>query len=68
MKVYEIREPSGIDNLKLADRPDPTPGHGQIVVRVKASSLNYRDYMTVKNGGTWVSKRHGFPALMVRVK
>ena len=51
MKAYEIRDSFGIDNLKLSDRPDPTPGHGQIVVRVKASSLNYRDFMTVKNGG-----------------
>ena len=45
MKVYAIGDPFGIDNLKLSDRPDPTPGHGQIVVRVKASSLNYRDFM-----------------------
>ncbi|MGE0820911.1 MAG: NAD(P)-dependent alcohol dehydrogenase [Candidatus Binatia bacterium] len=51
MNVYEIRDSFGIDNLKLADRPDPTPGHGQIVVRVKAVSLNYRDFMTVKHGG-----------------
>ena len=32
MKAYEIRDSFGIDNLKLSDRPDPTPGHGQIVV------------------------------------
>jgi len=51
MKAYEIRDSFGIDNLKLSDRPDPSPGHGQIIVRVKASSLNYRDFMTVKNGG-----------------
>ena len=51
MKAYEIRDSFGIDNLKLSDRPDPTPGHGQVVVRVKAASLNYRDFMTVKHGG-----------------
>jgi len=56
MKAYEIRDSFGIDNLKLSDRPDPTPGHGQIVVRVKAVSLNYRDLMTVKHGGTLGTK------------
>jgi NADPH:quinone reductase-like Zn-dependent oxidoreductase len=51
MKVWEIKDAFGIDKLVLSDRPDPTPGHGQILVRVKAVSLNYRDFMTVKSGG-----------------
>jgi NADPH:quinone reductase-like Zn-dependent oxidoreductase len=61
MKVYEIRDSFGIDNLKLSDRPDPTPGQGQIVVRVKAVSLNYRDFMTVKHGGTLGTKLPRIP-------
>jgi NADPH:quinone reductase-like Zn-dependent oxidoreductase len=56
MKAYEIRDPFGIDNLTLSDRPEPTPGHGQIAVRVKAASLNYRDFMTVKHGGALGTK------------
>jgi NADPH:quinone reductase-like Zn-dependent oxidoreductase len=51
MKVFEIRDKFGIDVLRLSERSDPTPEHGQVVVRVKATSLNYRDLMTVKHGG-----------------
>ncbi len=47
MRVLEIQGAFGIENLKIAERPDPTPGPGQIVVRMKAVSLNYRDYLTV---------------------
>src|SRR5262245_30069367 len=37
-----------IDNLKLVDRPEPTPGLGQVVVAVRAVSLNYRDLLMVR--------------------
>ena len=48
MKVFEIRDNFGIDNLVLAERPEPTTGHGQILVKVRAVSLNYRDLLVVK--------------------
>uniref|UniRef100_A0A7V5CSK5 NAD(P)-dependent alcohol dehydrogenase n=1 Tax=Acidobacterium capsulatum TaxID=33075 RepID=A0A7V5CSK5_9BACT len=35
----------GIENLALTDRPTPQPGPGQVLVEVKAASLNYRDLM-----------------------
>ena len=38
----------GLDNLRLEDRPEPTPGPGQVVVAVRAVSLNYRDLMIVR--------------------
>jgi len=38
----------GFEHLRLADRPDPQPGHGQVVVAVKAVSLNFRDLLIVK--------------------
>jgi NADPH:quinone reductase-like Zn-dependent oxidoreductase len=47
MKVYEIQGSFGLDNLRVAERSDPIPGHGQVMVRMKAVSLNYRDILTV---------------------
>ena len=38
----------GIDNLHVIDRPDPTPGPGQVLLKMKAWSLNYRDLLVVK--------------------
>lgn len=49
MKVYEIRDGFGIDNLKIAERAEPNAGDNQILIRVRAVSLNYRDLL-VTNG------------------
>ena len=50
MKVYEIDRgnDSGIDALTLAERPDPKPGYGQVLIRVRATSLNYRDLIVAQ--------------------
>ncbi len=49
MKAWEVREATGLDGLVLnASRLEPKPGHGQIVVRVRAASLNYRDQGVIK--------------------
>lgn len=48
MRVYEIQGGFGLDNLNRVDTPDPAkPGPGQVLVRVRATSLNYRDLMMV---------------------
>jgi len=48
MKVWEIQPGSkGLDGLKMGERPDPKAGPGQVVVRVRAASLNYRDHAAV---------------------
>ena len=51
MKVFELRDAFGIDNLKPGQRPDAALQPGEARVRVRAASLNYRDLMTVKHGG-----------------
>ena len=48
MKCYIVPSPKGIDSLTLAERPDPAPGARQLLVRVRATSLNYRDLITVE--------------------
>lgn len=48
MKTYEINSTTGIEALTLVERPDPTPGCGQVLIRVQATSLNYRDLLVVQ--------------------
>ena len=38
---------TSLDQLRLIDRPAPVPGPGDVVVRVRATSLNYRDQAVV---------------------
>lgn len=50
MKVFELRDEWSIDHLKLGERPTPEPGPGQILLRMKAASLNYRDLVVPRRG------------------
>ena len=43
MQQYFFPQAAGIDTLAMRDVPTPTPGRGQILVRIRAASLNYRD-------------------------
>lgn len=47
MKVFEIRDDFGPDHLVPGERPRPAPAHGQVLLEMKAASLNYRDVLTV---------------------
>src|SRR5579862_3534764 len=48
MKVYEVRKGSTtLEGLARAERPDPQPGWHEVLIRVRAVSLNYRDHMVV---------------------
>lgn len=46
MKAYEIQT-FGIDELALIERALPQPKDREVIIKVKAVSLNYRDWMTV---------------------
>lgn len=50
MRVFQIEGDWGMDNLKLSQRPEPVAGPGQVLVRIKASSLNYRDLVVPDRG------------------
>jgi NADPH:quinone reductase-like Zn-dependent oxidoreductase len=38
----------GIDSLEFVERPTPHPGPGEVLVRVHAISINYRDLLMIK--------------------
>ena len=45
MRVVELQNKFGLESFVVTDRPRPEPGAGQVLVRVRAASLNYRDLL-----------------------
>src|SRR5256884_9450978 len=62
MQCYELQGPDGAAGLKLVDRPIPEPAADEVLVRLKAATLNYRDLLTVKGG---YGSRQKFPLVPV---
>ena len=55
MKALVLRE-HGVGGLRCeTDFPDPAPGAGDVVVRVRAAALNYHDIFT----------RRGMPGIKI---
>lgn len=50
MEVWELKNAFGPENLNKGERPDPQPGPGQVVLRMRAASLNYRDTLMIRGG------------------
>jgi len=53
MKVIQICDSFGVDAVQLVERPDPAPGPGQVVLKMNAFSINYRDLLVVNGVGRW---------------
>ena len=47
MRTWQVSA-FGIDSLEFVERPTPAPGRGEVLVGVRAVSINYRDLMVVK--------------------
>jgi len=60
MQVIELLAP-GLDNLRAGTRPDPRPGPNEVLVRLRAASLNYLDLMVARGQYTGVT----FPMIPV---
>jgi NADPH:quinone reductase-like Zn-dependent oxidoreductase len=50
MRVFQIEGDWGMDHLRLSTRPDPRAAAGQVVVKMKASALNFRDLLVPDRG------------------
>lgn len=48
MTSWRFLESFGIDNLRPIELPDPLPGPGQALIRVRACSLNFRDLLVAQ--------------------
>ncbi len=60
MKAYEVHE-FGIDELRLVESDVPKPGPHEVVIKMRAASLNYRDLMVVKGTYNPRMKRPAVP-------
>jgi NADPH:quinone reductase-like Zn-dependent oxidoreductase len=47
MRYFCMEKELGIDALQLREKDAPRPGHGQVLVRIRAVSLNYRDLLVI---------------------
>ena len=50
MIVWEIRDDWSMEHLVPGERAKPAPGPGQVLLRMKAASLNFRDLVVPKRG------------------
>ncbi|MGH1460786.1 MAG: zinc-dependent alcohol dehydrogenase family protein [Neptuniibacter sp.] len=50
MIAYQVDSADGIGAIKKLDLPDLTPGDNEVVVKMKACSLNYRDLLITMGG------------------
>ena len=49
MRALLSREPGGADTLRLEEVDDPKPGPGELLVRVRASAINYPDVLIIED-------------------
>ena len=52
MRLYRLENLGGLDALKLTNAPDPQPGACEVVVRIRACSLNHRDLNIISGAYT----------------
>ncbi len=50
MKAYQIQSAGGIDAIRQIDVPQPQPGPNEVLVRMRAASLNFRDLIITRGG------------------
>lgn len=48
MKLVRLKAPGGLHNLKQVDEEPTQPGPGEVMVRIRAAALNYRDLFVVQ--------------------
>ena len=49
MRALLSHEPGGPDSLRLDELPDPQPGPGELLVRVRAAAINFPDVLIIED-------------------
>jgi NADPH:quinone reductase-like Zn-dependent oxidoreductase len=63
MRVYQVEDNWSVDNLKLAERPEPNARPGEVRLKMLASALNYRDLLVPQRG--YGSRMKSLPLIML---
>ena len=61
MRAYLINSTDGIDAIRRVELPEPQPKPGEVLVRIRANSLNYRDLGVTRGGYARNDKRPVIP-------
>src|SRR3990172_10207897 len=59
MKALHVTAPGGLDRIEVVEAPNPVPGLGDVLIRMRAVSLNYRDLLMVQ--GRYARADFAFP-------
>lgn len=51
MNVWQVRRGAGIESLAQVERPTPTPGPHDVLLRLRAAALNHRDLLVARDPG-----------------
>lgn len=51
MRAWEVQDEWSIDHLAMVERDAPVAGPGQVVLRMRAATVNYRDLLMVQGMG-----------------
>jgi putative PIG3 family NAD(P)H quinone oxidoreductase len=63
MKAWTMKQPGGIDQLVIEDRPIPTPSDDEVLIKVESTAINRTDIITREN----TSLEAPYPILGVEV-
>ncbi len=63
MRAMAFAETTGFEAIATIDRPMPEPGPGEVLVKMGAASLNYRDLLIAKGGYRSRQKQQGLVPL-----
>jgi NADPH:quinone reductase-like Zn-dependent oxidoreductase len=50
MKAYQLQAYNSLDALQLIDLPEPSVGGNDVLVKIRANSINYRELIILRGG------------------